>query len=1109
MRAVVKKIMSRHRAGTCGLTSASRKQGICIFLAGMQNPFKFPVDHAGPASGWFQSRRLVAGCQAVLACWLFVGFAFAIDLADLAGQGEIALPQPSADYRIYIDANQITGWSLGAWDVLHLDGNVVMRQGENTYQSTEAIVWADSSVPEGSPRDVLVFLSGAACVNFAPIPSAGGGASGNRLEDTEWFGRLKTVAQLQLSKTAILLPDGERPPVFARAMARREEELGQVQAVQYIAPQSSGDLSLISPLNGGIQPAFRPAQVPAGGSGGFVVPRNDLLPNTASRRTQVQILPRNTDLGGNVKGGRKGDLPGEEIITSTGGTRVVIDSEDLARLNMPNAPQTTRLVIQADNVVAWQTPLVHADGTTGSRWEIYLEGDVIFAMGNRVIYADRMYYDTTWQRGTILNADVVTPVPSYEGLLRLKADVVQQTGEDQFQAFGAAVTSSRLGIPRYWLQSDSINLTGQDRMITDPASGLPLVDPSSGQVGTGKRYFVEAESNRVYVGGVPVIFWPRFRTDLDNPGYYIERIRVGSDSVFGTQLGVGLDLFQVFGIENRPEDADWIGLVDYLSERGIGVGTEGNYRSNYFAGLPGTARGMFRAWGISDSGLDNLGRDRRTVPLESDIRGRLLMRHRQTFEPGFSLRGEIGYISDRNFLEQYYEREWDNEKDFTTGLWLERNLGNQSLNVIADARVNDFFTQTQWLPRLDHYILGQPFLFDRAVWHGHSMVGYGQFRTADAPTNPVDLAKWDPLAWEGVDREGVVAGTRHEIDFPIQAGPVKVVPYLLGDASFWQQDLDGNDYLRAYGQAGIRTSLPLWRVDPSVQSTLLYLNGLAHKVTWDSELLYADASQNLDQLPLYNPLDDDAQEAFRRRFAFDSFGLMAGQNVPLQFDERYFAHRYGLQSYVTSPVSEIADDLMVWRTGFRNRWQTKRGIPGNSRIVDVVTLDVFASYFPKADRDNFGEDVGVIDYDFEWFIGDRLSLVSDGYFDVFSQGLRTASVGLNTGRPGLGDIYLGIRSIEGPISSNILTAALTYRMSDKWIIQGSNSIDFGSTGNIGQSFSLVRVGESFLIRAGVNTDISRDNVSFVFGIEPRFLPSGRLGRVGGRKIPPASSAYLE
>ena len=429
--------------------------------------------------------------------------------------------------------------------------------------------------------------------------------------------------------------------------------------------------------------------------------------------------------------------------------------------------------------------------------------------------------------------------------------------------------------------------------------------------------------------------------------------------------------------------------------------------------------------------------------------------------------------------------------------------------MTADARVNDFFTQTQWLPRGDHFILGQPLLFDRAVWHGHSTIGYGQFKTASTPTNAVDLAKFDPLAWEGVDRQGVVASTRHELDFPVQLGPVKVVPYVLGDASFWQQDLAGNELFRTYGQAGIRSSLPMWSVDPTVQSTLLNINGLAHKVSWDNEFLYAGASDGFGGLPLYNQLDDDAQEFFRRRFAFDTFGILPGMDTPLRFDERFYAHRYGIQSYVTSPSTEIADDLTLFRTGFRNRWQTRRGLPGEARIIDLVSFDVFASVFPDPNRDNFGEELGMIDYDFRWYIGDRLSLVSDGHLDVFDQGLRTASIGAHMSRPGVGNLYVGVRAIEGPISSNILTAAASYRMSDKWIVQGSTSTDFGDAGNIGQQLSFLRIGESFLVRFGVNADISRDNFGFAFGVEPRFLPDGRLGFVGGRRVPPAGATYLE
>jgi hypothetical protein len=102
-----------------------------------------------------------------------------------------------------------------------------------------------------------------------------------------------------------------------------------------------------------------------------------------------------------------------------------------------------------------------------------------------------------------------------------------------------------------------------------------------------------------------------------------------------------------------------------------------------------------------------------------------------------------------------------------------------------------------------------------------------------------------------------------------------------------------------------------------------------------------------------------------------------------------------------------------------------------------------------------------------------------------------------------------MRSIEGPISSSILTSALSYRMSEKWVLTGAASIDFGKVGNIGQSLAVTRIGESTLLRLGAYVDASRDDFGINFAIEPRFLASSKLGRVGGVTIPPAGAFGLE
>jgi len=71
------------------------------------------------------------------------------------------------------------------------------------------------------------------------------------------------------------------------------------------------------------------------------------------------------------------------------------------------------------------------------------------------------------------------------------------------------------------------------------------------------------------------------------------------------------------------------------------------------------------------------------------------------------------------------------------------------------------------------------------------------------------------------------------------------------------------------------------------------------------------------------------------------------------------------------------------------------------------------------------------------------------------------------------------------------------------------SIDLQGDGNIGQNFSITRIGESLLVTAGMTVDASRDNVGFNLAVEPRFLPKTRLGQAGGARIPVAGAHGLQ
>jgi lipopolysaccharide export system protein LptA len=1022
---------------------------------------------------WTTSRRSVMStCRSWAAGLLLFYLVCCRALFGMAD--EISLPRTDPNHPITVSADRAWRWEQGAYEVWLLEGNSEIRQGPAIARSHTAVLWIDrnNNSDQGQTK-LIAYLETDVHLDFARQE---GGA---KLTDNSWLGRLHTNRDVEVRVPLVESEPSTKPAAYHRAVARRRPPPDSaIRRTQFMTPVADAPPPQPAPVGTRRIRMFQRSNVP-------VHVRWEPDPNTNQAIATV-------DSGVNLiidglSGASAGPIDVSSIDVST--DRMVIWTVNVLERNENGE------AFQADNV-----PL-----------EIYLEGNIVFRQGEREIFADRMYYDVKNRTGVILNAELFTPVPNYEGLLRLRANVLQQTGENRFFAENSFITSSRMGQPGYRIQTANTSFEDHPRSVIDPITGEVAIDPETGEPIVEHDYLATSRDNRLYLGRVPVFYWPFLATDVTDPSFYINRVRAKNDSVFGTQILTDWDAYQLLGIRNKPAGTEWDISLDYLSERGFGHGTTFTYGREGFLGTSGPAYGLIDFWGIQDRGLDNLGRWRRNLVPEKDYRHRLFWQHRQLLPGDFQLSAEVGWISDRNFLEQYYEREWDELKDQSTGLELKRTRDNISWSVSADKRINRAFTQTEWLPRGDHFWLGESLLNDRLTWYEHSSAGLARFRTASLPEDPADRALFRYLPWETDSGGGPLSAnserfaTRQEIDLPFQLGPFKMVPYVLGELAHWGENLNGDDVQRAYGQVGIRASVPMWKVNPMVQSELLNVHGISHKIVFDAELALAESNHSLADLPLYDPLDDDSIEDFRRRFTVTTFGGV----VPPQFDERFYALRSGMGGWVTAPSTEIADDLMALRMGMRHRWQTKRGKPGNRRIVDWVTFDTHATWFPDADDDNFGEALGLVDYDARWHVGDRLTLLSTGAFDFFDSGQRLVNFGGFLTRPPLGSLYLGLHLLDGPISSSILSTSFSYRMSEKWVSSFGMSVDIGGAGNIGQNLAITRVGESFLVSAGFNVDASRDNVGLNLTIEPRFLPKTRLGQAGGARIPVAGTYGLE
>ena len=126
-----------------------------------------------------------------------------------------------------------------------------------------------------------------------------------------------------------------------------------------------------------------------------------------------------------------------------------------------------------------------------------------------------------------------------------------------------------------------------------------------------------------------------------------------------------------------------------------------------------------------------------------------------------------------------------------------------------------------------------------------------------------------------------------------------------------------------------------------VESQLWNVHGLALKVVFEGEFSYADSTQDMNQLPLYDQIDDDTINQYRRNIPYWDYGAIPGQATPLpyntvfgpdgKYDPRSYLVRRGMGGWVTGPA-EIAQDLTAFRLAARQRHFAE----GNAVHVDLA-----------------------------------------------------------------------------------------------------------------------------------------------------------------------------
>lgn len=873
------------------------------------------------------------------------------------------------------------------------------------------------------------------------------------------------------------------------------------------APVPAAPLAPVVPGPGQRDAGGQPIPVPASPSlqpppPGGPAPPQAAVPTpprpTTARNLTIGVAPRTTAPFQT----QSFPLPnGEQAIVVTGGILLTVRSADA---------KEGLIDMEADELVFWTRnndgnpfgAMQKSDGHTTRELEFYLAGNVEIRQKNtrdeRFLRADEVYYDVGRNVAVAISGDLEMRRPTIPDPIHFRADQLLQLGPHDYEGKHSVIYASRLP------SDPGIEVVVQDAKLTTRRKekrsifGQRFHDATTGAAEdidelmfTGYNVFLDIEH-------IPIFYFPYLHGDARNPLGPLQNVGLGYSNIFGFQTWVTLDVYQLLGLEPFVPNSAWRMDVDYLSLRGPALGTNLDYQGTRLFGWgENKYAGTFKAWGIIDHGEDNLGGGRGPGDMHPTDRGRILWRDNVIDLPyGFTFQHQLSLLSDKNFLEQYYKTEFDMDRNQDTFLYVRQQQGIWQWDLLVEPSLRDWVTETEWLPRVDGYLIGQSFL-DRFTYSTHASIGYAQLRPTEQPPFPltstdsrIDAGRFD---WW------------HELDAPIQLGAFKVVPYgildlteytdYLNNSPTWPATDTGTARGRFYGAGGIRASVPLTRLYPGAESELFNINGgINHKITLGANYYTAYSDTPFYRLPQLDRINDDATDQALRDITPLQPVFNPAHAVALQTETLFNPQFYAIRHLVDDRPDTLASisELQMY---LQQRWQTKRGYPGAEHIVDWMTLDVSAVYFPNPTRDNFGSSVGLIQYDWTWNIGDRTSLVSDGWYDPFDTGGRVTTIGAFFNRPDRTNLYVGYRQIDY-LQSRAVTASVSYVFSPKYAITGSTAYDFGTQEAMSNYLALTRMGTDVQVTLGITYNSLQKSFGVVFQIVPNLVPqAGRLGGV--------------
>jgi hypothetical protein len=672
-----------------------------------------------------------------------------------------------------------------------------------------------------------------------------------------------------------------------------------------------------------------------------------------------------------------------------------LDLERKQALSPPPSSETPTLV----------PPDLQAQLKEAREWvkEVYAEGHVLYEEPGRLIQADRLYLDLRKERGLVVDATVGVQLDTRNGPVPLvaKAQELRLLSTDRMVGSGVQTFISPLGRSETFLHQEELEF------IKDP----PRLDAAGNEI---INYNVASRGNVLHAANTPVLWLPDFVGDTaeGRNTSFLESVRFSRSNKFGLELGVSV------GDEILDKDGvrwgKWTVDVDWFTKRGPGFGGRLDYGTEDYYG---TVIGRYQR----DHGKDKFFGDP-----DTKNRGRLSAWHRHQLPEGFQLDAELQIFSDEGYFPTFFEDDFKELKPPENLLYLKKPFFNSQISALASQRFSRWFTTVEHTPELRYDLITDP-LFDI----GDSPL----FLTATvrASNSRIEYAR-------GLDlrpRNTMRFDADTLLEYPIDVGPFKLIPFAGVRTSWFQRDLDGDRGRNRYGfTTGATLALKAWKIYDSFGG-LFNLEGLRHVI--EPEVTFRNTS-----------------------------GVRIDPSELIRFDD-----------------IEDFDNEQVVELRLRNLLQTirtRRGIPSVETFID---LNLEQRYYPNAGRDHDGNPFGNLEADLLVQFSDDFQFLTDFELNYYGRGFEVANIAFGYTPSDNLQIYSGFRHFHETYDAVFLQA--NYRIDEKWMTTLETSYDFSEDRGIEHRAVLSHIGPEWVFQLGFRADLGQDDFGIVFSFEPRWL----------------------